>query len=120
MRNGIKFTSRKQLPKIINEWTVRRCIFKVNDLLVFLDETGNPKLNHRHRVFGIGGCAMFGNEYAGSVRDDWWRIKRDIFGLPADRPFHACEHLRGATRAVQRCEIASILSRSLMPARPAR
>ena len=52
----------------------------------------------------VGTCGMSEADYLSTVRHEIWHILEGTL-----RP-----------RAVQRCEIASILSRSLMPARPAR
>lgn len=78
---------------MIRSRTIRTLDYEQGDLAVFLDETGNPKLNEKQRVFGVGGCATIGQDYTDYIKPYWRRIKTDIFKLPPEKEFHACDHL---------------------------
>jgi hypothetical protein len=113
MPNVVKFRPKKYLTQLIASMTSNRLLYEMNDLLVFLDETGKPKLNSQHSAFAIGGCAMLGYEYATVIRDTWVNLKADIFGLTARQNFHACEHLIIASDE-QLIDIAQFISATPM------
>lgn len=62
-----------------------------NSFVLFLDETGHENLNDpKYPIFGIGGCAIMGDDYNNIVRKPWRQLKDDFFGNP-DFPLHAAE-----------------------------
>lgn len=51
-----------------------------DDLLVFLDETGDESLtDDSHPVFGLGGCAIRLALYDAALRDPWSDLRRHYF-----------------------------------------
>lgn len=47
-------------------------------LMIFLDETGNPKFDPKNPVFGIGGCAILSNNYKKYLDKPFKKIKKEI------------------------------------------
>lgn len=97
MQQKVIFQDKKYLYRLIESWIIRSINHTPEDLLIFLDETGNPKLNDQHPVFGVGGCATSGLDYQSFVKPVWQDIKFKIFGLSARDPFHASYHLNKAS-----------------------
>lgn len=60
-------------------------------LVCWLDETGHEMLAAAgHPVFGFGGCATLGTDYAREIHHPWRRMKQDHFG-GADAQIHASD-----------------------------
>lgn len=60
-------------------------------LVCWLDETGHEMLAAaRHPVFGFGGCATLGADYAREIHHPWRQMKQDHFG-GADVQIHASD-----------------------------
>lgn len=97
MPNIVRFQDRSYLKKLINRMTVDRLHYNQNDLLIFMDETGNPKLNQQHSVFGVGGCAVIASDYTRFLKPEWYVAKSEIFNLSFRQPFHAHHHLKYAS-----------------------
>jgi hypothetical protein len=60
-----------------------------NDLLVWFDETGSESLSDpAYPIFGLGGCAVTGDQYVAEVDTPWKELKERHFG-GANVPLHA-------------------------------
>lgn len=59
-----------------------------SDLLVFVDETGEERLNRKFPIFGVGGVMVFGSQYHREIELPWAEIRKSI-GLAPDVPLHA-------------------------------
>ena len=97
MYSKMAFQDKKYLHKVVESWTINRVDYEPDDLLIFIDETGNPKLNGHHSVFGVGGCASLGRDYQSFVKPEWQSIKDKVFNLSSRETFHASYHLRQAS-----------------------
>lgn len=63
--------------------------FEPNDLLIFLDETGDETFGDAgNPVFGLGGIAVLGCELVSLVEQPWCAV-RSVFGRKPDAPLHA-------------------------------
>jgi Protein of unknown function (DUF3800) len=52
-----------------------------DDLLVFIDETGDVQLSDpNHQLFGLGGCALPAPLYLPLIAEPWSRLKQAFFG----------------------------------------
>lgn len=90
----------------MNEDTAR---FFPNDLIVFIDETGNEDFSDPNNpTFGRGGCAVMGSDYKNLVKKPWRKLKREALG-GADKPFHATTFQKSNPTLLQITRINSFL-----------
>lgn len=72
---------------------VREVNFAMNDILVFLDESGNVEHSSGHPHFFFAGISVMAADYL-FVREDWLKIRRDLFSLGPKSHFHSNRHIR--------------------------
>lgn len=64
-------------------------IFNPDDLLFFIDETGDETFRDpRNPIFGLGGVAVLGSELAPLIEQPWQIVRRSL-GQKANTPLHA-------------------------------
>ena len=79
--------------ELLDGETVR---FLRNDIIFFLDETGQELFqDKKYPLFGLGGCGMSSGYYIDTIRPTWISMKRRWFG-GGESIFHASE-LRNPT-----------------------
>lgn len=67
-------------------------------LTFFIDDTGHEALVDGHPVYGLGGCAILGQDLDEVIRVPWREVRRQVTGSP-DTPLHANKFARSATDA---------------------
>lgn len=61
--------------------TNQRISIEEDSLLVFIDETGDDKASDKnYPIFGLGGCALFSQDYDHLIHTPWTIFKRKILG----------------------------------------
>lgn len=63
-------------------------VIAYDDLLVFIDETGDEALPTAAPLFGLGGIIVYGADYQSCVVQPWSTI-RETIGLSTGHPLHA-------------------------------
>ena len=86
---------KSHIDKVVKDWTIDKMVdYKDNDILIFIDDTGEEKLSKDHYVYGLGGCIMLGKDYD-VIKSSWNKIRnmgQKEFGVPASVAFHAAKH----------------------------
>jgi hypothetical protein len=85
--------NKKHLKNLIENWTIESLSYDTNDLLIFIDDTGDEKLSKGQPVFGLGGCACRSADYD-TLKITWTKLRREVFGLADEEEFHASALLR--------------------------
>ena len=65
-----------------------------DDILVFLDETGDVKPTKHEDFLAVCGCAFVGSHYNHILKHMWSVMRRCVFKLSPETCFHATDHLR--------------------------
>ena len=82
------------MSKIEQQLIRKKLVLEPNAFYAFIDETGHEELSLTHKLFAFSGFCFNHLVDQESFEKEWRKLKTNLLKTPADKPFHAKDHLR--------------------------